>query len=148
MSRRKKFVEQLSEAEILTLDQGYKYGRSVDFRQRCHMLLLSNQGYEVKQIVDVLKVCPQTIYSVLKAWEKQGLSGLIRKQGQGRTAKLQVDNAHHVEVVKKAVEKHSQSSDLILEELYAELDIEPMSKRSLRRFLKKVATAGSDSANG
>lgn len=148
MSRRKKFVEELSEAELVTLEQGHKYGKSVDFRQRCQMLLLSNRGYEVKQIVDVLEVCPQTVYSILKGWEKQGIAGLIRRKGQGRRPNLQLDNARHVEAVKKAVEKHSQSSDLILEELYAELDIKPMSKRNLRRFLKKVATAGSDSADG
>jgi transposase len=148
MSRRKRFVEELSDTEVVTLEQGHKYGRSVDFRQRCQMLLLSNRGYEVKQIVDVLEVCPQTVYSILKGWQERGLAGIIRKKGQGRTPKLQEDNARHVEAVKKAVEKHSQHSDLILEELYAELGIEPMSRRSLRRFLKKVATVGSDSADG
>ncbi|WP_341295010.1 hypothetical protein [Catalinimonas locisalis] len=53
-----------------------------------------------------------------------------------------------MEVMHKAVEKHSQNSGLILEELYAELDIAPMSKRSLQRFLKKLATDGSGSENG
>lgn len=148
MSRKKRFVEELAETESITLEQGFKYGKSVDFRQRCQTLLLSNRGYEVKQIVDVLEVCPQTIYSTLKAWEVEGLAGLIRKKGQGRKPTLQVDNVQHVEAVNKAVEKHAQSSSLILEELYAELDIEPMSNRSLRRFLKKVATAGSGSAGG
>lgn len=148
MSRKKKFVEELSETELITIEQGHKYGKSVDFRQRCHALLLSNQGFEVKQIVEVLKVCPQTVYSILKAWETQGIAGLIRRKGQGRTPNLQLNNAQHTEAVKKAVEKHPQSSDLILEKLYAELEIKPMSKRSLRRFLKKVATAGSDSADG
>lgn len=148
MSRRKKFIEKLSDTELITLEEGHKYGKSADFRQRCQMLTLSNRGYEVKQIVDVLEVCPQTVYSILKAWQEQGIAGLIRRKGQGRTPNLQLDNARHVEAVKKAVENHSQSSNLILEELYASLDIKPMSKRNLRRFLKKVATVGSDSADG
>lgn len=108
-----------------------------EVQQGCQMLLLSSRGYEVRQIMNILKVCAQTVYIVLKAWQQQGVAAVIRKKEQGRTPKLQEGNARHVEAVKKAVEKHSQSSNLILEELYAELAIEPMSRRSLRRFLKK-----------
>lgn len=148
MSRRKRFVEKLSEQEVVTLSQGYKYGRAVDFRQRCQILLLSNRGYEVKQISDVLGVCSHTVYSTMKVWREQGIAGLIRKKGQGRKATLQVENTHHLEVVQKAVKEHPQNSGQILEKLYEELDIQPISKRSLIRFLKKVATAGNDCVNG
>lgn len=148
MSRKKRFVEPLTETEVITLAQGYKYGKAVDFRERCQTLLLSHRGYEVKQIADVLKLSAQTIYTTLNSWEGQGLAGIIRKKGQGRKATLQLDNVRHVEAVHKAVNKHAQSSTQMLEALYAELDIAPMSKRSLLRFLKKMATAGSDSADG
>lgn len=148
MSGRKKYIERLAATEIETLEQGHKYGQSFDFRQRCQLLLLSNKGYEVKQIVDVLDVCPQTVYSTMKSWRAEGIAGLIRKKGQGRKATLQIDNEQHVEAVGKAVEKHAQNSKQILEELYTELEIAPMSKRSLQRFLKKVATAGNASENG
>lgn len=47
MSRKKKFVVELSERESVALEQGHEYGISVDFRQRGQMLLLSNRGYEV-----------------------------------------------------------------------------------------------------
>lgn len=89
----------------------------------------------------------------MKSWRVDGVSGLIRKKGQGRKAILQADNARHVEVTHKAVEKYAQNSKQILQDLYAELDIASMSKRSLQRFLKKsaadaVATDGRGSENG
>ena len=148
MSRKKRYVESLTETEVLTLEQGFKHGPAVDFRQRCQLLLLSNKGYEVKQIVDVLEVCSHTLYSTMKSWREDGIAGLIRKKGQGRKATLQVDNARHVEATRKAVERHAQNSEQILEELYAELDIAPLSKRSLQRFLKKTTTAGNASEDG
>lgn len=148
MSRSRNYVERLTETERITLEQGYKYGQAVDFRQRCQMLLLSNKSYQVKQLVDVLDVCPKTVYNVIRSWRTEGIAGLIRKKGQGRKATLQADNAHHVEATQKAVEKHAQNSRQILEELYAELDIAAMSKRSLQRFLKKVATHGKGSEGG
>lgn len=148
MSGRKKYIDSLAETETETLEQGHKYGQAYDFRQRCQMLLLSNKRYEVKQIVDVLAVCPQTVYSTMKSWRAAGIAGLIRKKGQGRKATLQLDNEQHVKALHKAVEKHAQNSEQILEELYAQLAIAPMSKRSLQRFLKKAATAGNASENG
>lgn len=148
MSRKKSFVGDLTTEEQLTLEQGYACGASADFRLRCHMLLLSHKGYEVKQITAILDVCPQTVYSTMKGWQQLGLAALIRRKGQGRKAKLQVDNALQVQAVQQAVKAHAQSSRHILEELYAQLQIGPMSKRSLRRFLKKVVLDGSVSAGG
>lgn len=137
MSRKKRFVKALTETEHLTLEQGFKYGPAVDFRQRCQTLLLSHKGYEVNQITDMLDVSAQTVYGTMKSWRADGIAGLIRKKGQGRKATLQADNARHVEATHKAVQKHAQNSKQILEALYAEVDIAPMSKRSLQRFLKK-----------
>lgn len=148
MSRRKRFVKTLTDTEQSTLEQGFKYGPAPDFRQRCQILLLSHKGYEAKPITNMLDVSSHTVYSAMKSWREDGIGGLVRKKGQGRKAILQADNAQHVEATRKAVEKHAQNSSRILEALYAELDIAAMSKRSLQRFLKKVATPGSGSENG
>lgn len=148
MSRKKSFVKGLIDTEQLTLEQGFKYGSAADFRQRCQILLLSHKGYEVKQITNMLDVSSHTVYSTMKSWREDGIGGLIRKKGQGRKATLQADNAQHVEATRKAVEKHAQHSKQILEELYTELDLAPMSKRSLQRFLKKLATHGKGSEGG
>lgn len=148
MSRRKKRIDELAKTERITLEQGYKYGGAADFRQRCQMLLLSEKGYGVDQIVDIVGVCSKTVYNTINAWQTVGIAGLIRKKGQGRKATLRVDNDQHTTALRKAVHQHAQSSRAILQELYAELAIAPISKRSLQRFLKKVATAGSDLEGG
>jgi len=148
MSRKKTFVESLSAIEASNLEDGYKYGSGPDFRKRCQIILLSHRGFEVKEIVTALRVCAQTVYTSIGNWKAYGIPGLIRRPGQGRKANLRADNAEHVKAVKKAVKQHPQDTSQMLEELYEALDIEPMSERTLRRFLKKWVTSGSASANG
>ena len=62
MSRPKKFVENLSSEEILALEQGHKYGASPDYRLRCQGILLSHQGYELKQIAKILDCSYLAVY--------------------------------------------------------------------------------------
>jgi hypothetical protein len=81
MSRKKRFVKALSDTEQYTLEEGFKYGSAPDFRQRCQILLLSNKGYEVKQIINLLDVSPHTVYSTMKSWREDALGGLVRKKG-------------------------------------------------------------------
>ena len=148
MSKRRKRIESLTETERTTLEQGYKYGPAADFRQRCQLLLLSAKGYSIEQIVDIVGVCSKTVYNTIKSWQRVGIGGLVRRKGQGRKATLRIDNEQHVSALHKAVDHHAQSSGQILEELYEQLAIPALSKRSLQRFLKKVATAGSALEDG
>lgn len=148
MSRKKIFIESLTEIERSNLEQGHKYGPSADFRNRCQMILLSHRGFEVKEIATALGVCAHTVYANIKNWRANGLPGLIRRRGQGRKPRLRTDNEQHVQAVHKAVKNHPQNTSQMLEELYEVLDIEPVHERTLRRFLKKWATSGSASADG
>lgn len=148
MSRRKIFVEELTEIEQSNLEDGHKYGKSPDFRKRCQIILLSFRGFEVKHIVKALGVCRQTVSTNINGWKTHGLPALIRQPGQGRKAKLRTDNEAHVQALQDAVEEYPQDTSKIREELEQTLDIEPVSERTLRRFLKKWATPGSASVNG
>ena len=146
MSRPKKFVEKLSTEEIATLEQGQKYGPSPDFRQRCQGILLSHQGYEMKQISDILGCGYLAVTRWIKKWETTGLGGLIRKSGQGRPRKLLLNDPEHVATVKEVTKEHAQNSRQILEEVKTKLEITNLSTKSLHRFLKKIVIDGSDSA--
>ena len=148
MSRKKTFVKELTELEISNLEEGYKYGPSPDFRNRCQMILLSYRGFEVKAITSALGVCAHTVYANIKGWKTHGLPSLIRRPGQGRKPTLRADNEQHVQATRKAVKKYPQDSSQILRELEEMLDIEPIHECTLRRFLKKWATSGSASADG
>lgn len=142
MSRKKRFIENLSSEEILTLEEGLKTGSAPDYRKRCHAILLSHKGYSVSEISEILSCTSHSIYIWFKKWESEGISGLSRKAGQGRPKKLLVSDPHHLAVVKKAVEAHAQSLDQILLAVKEALGIEDISPRSLRRFLKKLVTDG------
>lgn len=148
MSRQKVFIEQLTENELLNLEDGHKYGKSPDFRNRCHMILLSHRGFEVKQIRRIVDVCAQTVYKTMQKWQAHGIIGLIRRAGQGRKPYLRQENAEHVQAVQNAAKHHAQSTTDMLQELQAELGIAKINERTLRRFLKKWATLGSVSVDG
>jgi hypothetical protein len=48
-------------------------------RKRAHSILLSNQGYSVPYITEILGVCRQSISSWIKAWDSIGFIGLLEQ---------------------------------------------------------------------
>ena len=144
MSRPHKFIENLSTESRETLEYHYKYSDSSDFRHRCHGILLSAQGYRVDEIAKILKYSPQTVYHWFNKWQTSGLAGLLRKPGQGRKCKLRLDDPEHCSVLQTAIKNHGQSSSQMLDEIQQTLGIEDLSQKTLKRFLKKVVTDGSD----
>jgi len=55
----KKREIKLSEEEKTALKEGWKNGKKATFRQRCHIILLSNQGKEVFEICELYEVSRQ-----------------------------------------------------------------------------------------
>lgn len=146
MSRKKRFVENLNTVEIEALEAAIKHGKSAIFRKRCHAVLLSNKGYTVEQIMDILNVVQSTVYNWFNKWAKQGIEGLKTKPGQGRKATLSIDNSDHVEAVKKAVKKTAQEGVNLLATIEQELEMEEqLSMRILSPFLKKLISHGNAS---
>lgn len=80
-----------------------------------------------------------TIYNWLNAWEKQGIRGLYNQPGQGRKPILSsADEA----LVNQHVSAHAQQLKAARQGLRQELNRE-FSHKTLQRFLKSVAGAGS-----
>ena len=140
MSRRKKFI-QLSESELLTLQEGRKNGKKYQFRDRCHCLILSHSGKEVKEISQILEVSNLTVYLWLQRWELRGIVGLMNRRGQGRKAKLSLDNEQHVKLLAQLVDKYYQDVDRIRVELENKFDL-TLSKDTVKRYLKKITFDG------
>lgn len=139
---RKKFIK-LTEQEIATLEQGHKHHASAPARDRCHCLLLSHQGKEVKELAAIFAVIPLTIYSWFYRWEEQGLVGLFNQKGAGRKAILTPAES---EIIKQKVQANHQKLSLARQELKAELQKE-FSEKTLKRFLKSLVYAGSVGEN-
>ena len=133
----KKYIKLTSE-EIITLQQGRKNHTLHQFRDRCHCLLLSNEGKEVKEIAQILQVSTITIYNWFHRWEEKGIVGLLNQKGQGRKAILLQSER---ETIKEKVQANAQKLKQAGEELKKELNKE-FSDKTLKRYLKKLVEDG------
>ncbi len=139
---KKKFVE-LNEVEKTTLQEGMKNHQAHLFRERCHCLLLSAEGYEIKGLAAVFPVSQMTIYNWLRRWEKGGISGLKDLAGRGRKPILQ---AADLPQVKARVQENAQQLKIARHQLKEELGRE-FSEKTLRRFLKSLVADIRDGAD-
>lgn len=96
-----RFVK-LTEAELVTLQEGHKNGAQFQFRNRCQCLMLSHQGMTVSQLSKFFEASLITIYSWFDRWQEKGLSGLINKPGRGRKPILSLQNFKQIKSVKTA----------------------------------------------
>lgn len=138
-----RFVK-LTEAELITLQEGHKNGAQFQFRDRCQCLVLSSQGMPVSQLSKLFEVSDITIYSWFDRWEKKGLVGLSNKTGQGRKPILSLQNPAHVKEVKAAIKKNPQSVKAVVAEVELVLE-ETLSVDTVKRFLKNLITASTAS---
>ncbi|MVM36527.1 helix-turn-helix domain-containing protein [Spirosoma sp. HMF3257] len=139
---RKRCIE-LTESEQITLREGIKYHAKHEFRRCCQALLWSAKGWSVKAIATELEVCQVSVSSWLTNWQNQGLVGLMRQKGQGRRSILSVTNTAHQQALKQAVSTHYQDAGRIKTDLEKALG-QSMSRDTVKRFLKKTITLGTD----
>ena len=142
MSRKQRKIE-LSQQEHAALIVSYKTGKSAPLRKRCQAILLSAAGKSIIELCSIFQVYPNAITNWFNRWEKDKVEGLKTVPGQGRPAKIKSDDAPLIATIKAKVEANPQKLDNILAELEADSSL-LMSRRTLKRFLKKVVTAGSD----
>lgn len=127
----------------ITLQEGHKNSKAKTFQERCHCLVLSSQGYEVKQLAQVFRVSEICIYSWFKRWEKGGIIGLRDKTGRGRKPILRDED---LSIIKEKVQENAQRLKIAREQLKAELGRE-FSTKTLKRFLKSLTAATNDGEN-
>lgn len=139
-----RFVK-LTEAELVTLQEGHKNGSKFQFRNRCQCLFFSHQGRTVAELAEFFEVSQITIYSWFDRWEADGICGLIDKPGRGRKPILSLQNPTHIQEVKSAVKKNAQSIKAMVAELETTLETE-MSIDTVKRFLKNLVSATHESA--
>lgn len=139
-----RFVK-LSEAELVTLQEGHKNGSQFQFRNRCQCLVFSHQGKTVSEVAQVFEVSHITIYSWFDRWETSGIAGLMNQPGRGRKPILSLQNPTHIESVKTAVKKNAQSIKAMVAELETALET-AMSVDTVKRFLKNLVSATHASA--
>ena len=120
-----------------------KNGKSHLFRARCHCLLLSADGGEVKDLAEVFRVSLITVYGWLKRWEKSGLVGLRDLPGRGRRSILQPADLPQI---KMRVQQNAQQLKLARVKLKEDLARE-FSEKTLSRYLKNLVAGIKDGAD-
>lgn len=139
---KKKFIG-LDEAEKTTLQEGHKNGETKAFRMRCHCLVLSSEGYQVKELAEIFRVSEISIYTWFKRWEKGGIVALKDKSGRGRKPILQAEDLGQI---KRQVQENAQRLKIAREKLKEQLGRE-FSTKTLKRFLKSLIADIKDGAN-
>ncbi len=141
MGRKSKKID-LTDAEKVALEKGYKYSKSKFFSQRCHMILLKNQGLTSQEIADIFGITFQPVNSWSKRYIKYGIEGLKTKSGQGRKSIL--NKKQDEAKVKAAIKKERQRIKLAKEALEKDLG-KTFSVLTLKRFLKNLSADGNES---
>lgn len=142
-----RYIKELTPEQKQALEEGYKKGKSHSFRNRCQAILLSHQGHSVQQLARMFQVKDLSIYKWMNRFENAGVKGLQHQPGRGRKALLKLENQFHVQVIAEQIEKQNQRVKLAKEQIEKQLG-HSLSESTLKRFLKKVVTAGNASANG
>ena len=124
------------EEKRIWLENGRKTGKKSTFRQRCHYILLSDQGKKVQEIANIYQVNRQAIANWFNRFESKGISGLNTAKGKGRPLIVRIDNETEVRRIEELVEKNAQNLKPVLISIEKEFG-KTMSKRTLQRLLKK-----------
>jgi len=133
----KKYIK-LTQEERFTLQEGHKNHPCYQVRNRCHCLLLSHQGKQIKELAAIFSVIPLTVYTWFYRWEEKGLVGLLNEKGRGRKPILLPAER---EKIKPKVQANPQQLKIARQELKAELNKE-FSHKTLKRYLKKLVADG------
>lgn len=81
----------------ITVDQMYQHHPKRRYRQRAHMVLLSAQGDNQKEIARIVRVAPRTVSKYLKRYRKHGFLGLYDAPIPGRPLKITRDIQDHID---------------------------------------------------
>lgn len=143
-----KKVRELSEAEILELNLGYKNGSHHPFRIRCQIVLLSNENMYTGQIAKALNKNLKTVYTAIERYNAGGYKNLFNKVGQGRISNLDNLNEKQVKYLKEAVNSQPQNLNKVVAKLVKKFGFH-ISKRMLIQYIKKNSTTlGAELENG
>lgn len=130
------YISTLPEEEKWTLEEGKKNAKKPYFRDRCQCILLSSEGFEVKDLASIYRTRTRTIYDWLHRYEKDGFLGLKIKDGRGLKAPLKSLTQEQVDDIKEQVKLNPQSLREVATLLSGRFGF-PVTKSTLKTYLKK-----------
>lgn len=129
-----KFVSQMSNADLITLNELKNNGPKHILRERAHVLLLSHKGFSIPTLTKIFDHHRDSISHLIDRWEKIGLVGLYTKPGQGRPKIIKEEK--EPEVLLK-IHENPRSLKKIIAEISSDIGLK-MSLATLKRFAKSL----------
>jgi transposase len=132
----------LTEEEARTLNE-LRVAQNVPYRtrDRAHMLLLNDRGWNVPAIAELFECHEHTVRASLKRWERGGLGGLWEAPGRGAKPKWQPSDLDYLTACLDQATR-TYTSVQLAQKLKQERSVDLSSDR-LRRLLKKNNIGGS-----
>ena len=96
MSAKHRYIS-LTAPQRKELFDGYKTGKKATYRQRCHLILLSDKGKTIDEIAEIMDFTRQTVGNWFSRFEEFGCQGLHTSKGGGRPPIFRIDNQQEIE---------------------------------------------------
>ena len=128
-----RYVSEMTESELITIESAYKNHPSARVRIRAQMIILSNKDYNVQEIADICQMTRQTVSTVISRWEEFGLIGLYDKPRPGKPRALTVEDE---KFIFDMVKEEPRSINKIISCLEDQRG-KKVSKSTIKRVLKK-----------
>lgn len=122
----------LTEEEKAYLEDRYQHGVNQIERRRSHCLLLSNQGFAIKTLMEIFQVRYATVLDWFNNWEREGRTSIGIQGGRGRKKKLSEIEGQDLE---ERLGRHRRNLKGLVAELKEVYNLQ-VSKRTVQRFLK------------
>jgi len=128
-----RYIKELNPDTIKLLKRIYKNSKKHHIRQRAKCILMSAEGYQVRQLAKYLEVHTNSIFNWLNDWEARKMAGIYLQQNRGVKPKLALINPIQVEELVEHNPKKLNNVCAIIETKWGV----SVSKKTLSRFLKK-----------
>ena len=126
---------ELSEAQRMELESGYRQGKRHCFRMRCLAVLLKAEGLSASEVGERTEMEQHTVSKWLKRYREEGIKGLETRPGRGRKP---IMDSSDEEAVRRAIEQDRQSVDKA-REAWQQASGKEASESTFKRFLSALA---------
>ncbi|MCP4110592.1 MAG: IS630 family transposase [Desulfobacteraceae bacterium] len=128
-----KYVTDITEAELKTLEAAHKNHQTARVRNRAHVIILSHKGFQMQKIAEICGIDRHAVSRVINNWKKFGIRGLYDAPRSGRPKILTPEDE---EFVHGLVEEEPRSTKKIIITLEDQRG-KTVSSSTIRRVIKK-----------
>lgn len=128
-----RYVREVTDSELVTLEFAYKNHASARVRTRAHIIILSSKGYQLQAIADICEITRQTVSAVINRWEKSGIIGLYDRPRPGKPRSLTSDDEDFIHDLSEQEPRSVNKIIAVLEDLRGK----KVSRSTVKRVLKK-----------